>query len=360
MKTENLLHTLNRMDLILNLKNLVKREKELTIEILDYLQVISSRKIFLEMGYPSLYAFLTGELGYCSGTAYLRTQTMKAIAIPENRDRVLNDEVSLSTLAKTQCFINNENKSLSKQFAPLLTEGEEKELFNAVEGVAAHKAEEVLIEKKHEMEAKKSKEQGLPLPVKKILKKIHFEADQELMGMIEEIKCLLSHVCPGGDLTDVLKKALPLAIQEVKVKKGLIKRSDVKLQDIKKTDIGACHQGEKGVKTKISQNSLKHQNATSQKSHKIDSINDINISSMKSRSITRSIPTEIKRKVWKRDKGCCQYQDSVTGKRCYSKYKLEFDHIRGWGQGGSHSLENLWLLCREHNRFRYKEQSLGV
>lgn len=66
------------------------------------------------------------------------------------------------------------------------------------------------------------------------------------------------------------------------------------------------------------------------------------------RRITRTIPTELKRKVWKRDGGCCQYQDPVTGKRCGSKHKLEFEHAKPWSLGGEHSLENLWILCRNH------------
>ena len=175
MGNKNQLTNLNRMELMGNLKTLIKKEKELTLEILDYLQEISNRKVFLETGYPTLFAFLTEELGYCSGTAYLRIQTMRALEIPENRERALNNKTSLNTLAKTQGFITNENKELSKQSAPLLTEKEKGEFFAAAEGVPANKVEEVLKEKKHEMEVKKSSEQGLPPPVKKILKKFNFE-----------------------------------------------------------------------------------------------------------------------------------------------------------------------------------------
>lgn len=107
MENKHQLINLNRTELMDKLKFLVKREKELTLEILDYLQEISDRELFLEMGYVSLFVFLTEELGYCSGTAYLRIQTMRALEIPKNRERVLNNETSLNTLAKTQSFINN-------------------------------------------------------------------------------------------------------------------------------------------------------------------------------------------------------------------------------------------------------------
>lgn len=71
------------------------------------------------------------------------------------------------------------------------------------------------------------------------------------------------------------------------------------------------------------------------------------------RNVTRTIPIELKRKVWKRDKGCCQYRDPITGKHCGSKHKLEFEHVKPWSLGGEHSLENLWILCRNHNIYRW-------
>ena len=58
-------------------------------------------------------------------------------------------------------------------------------------------------------------------------------------------------------------------------------------------------------------------------------------SSMKSQSverqknkITRAISLDLKRKVWKRDGGRCQYQDPKTGKRCESQHQLELDYVR--------------------------------
>ncbi len=149
----NTFEALERRDLLIHLKTLVKREKDLTLEILDHLQEVSRRKLYLEMGYSSLFAFLTEEIGYCAGTAQLRIQTLRALnTIPENRERVMNNEISLNTLAKTQSFINNENKLLSHQSAPLLSLEEKKALFDAAKGVPAHKVEVVLIEKKQEID----------------------------------------------------------------------------------------------------------------------------------------------------------------------------------------------------------------
>ena len=67
---------------------------------------------------------------------------------------------------------------------------------------------------------------------------------------------------------------------------------------------------------------------------------------------TRNIPSRIKRIVFERAGGCCEFVNHVTGKKCNSKFQLEIDHIRPWSLGGDHSLNNLRVLCRTHNQLR--------
>lgn len=62
----------------------------------------------------------------------------------------------------------------------------------------------------------------------------------------------------------------------------------------------------------------------------------------------RNIPAEIKRQVWHRDQGQCTF--TVQGKRCCSKYGLEFDHRIPFAMGGETTAENLRLRCRTHNQ----------
>lgn len=56
----------------------------------------------------------------------------------------------------------------------------------------------------------------------------------------------------------------------------------------------------------------------------------------------RLIPAEVKREVWKRDKGQCVI--------CGDTKNLHFDHIIPYSKGGSSLLaENIQLLCAKHN-----------
>lgn len=57
---------------------------------------------------------------------------------------------------------------------------------------------------------------------------------------------------------------------------------------------------------------------------------------------TRVIPSEVKKVVYKRDKGQCQV--------CGSKMNLHFDHDLPYSKGGSSvTVENVRLLCAKHN-----------
>jgi len=80
---------------------------------------------------------------------------------------------------------------------------------------------------------------------------------------------------------------------------------------------------------------------------------------MKSKGKTRpNIPSGLRHKVWQRDKGSCTH-DFGDGHICGGRHLIEIDHLIPWGKGGTHTLENLALKCREHN-MAAAEQSYGA
>ncbi|MGE5047993.1 MAG: HNH endonuclease, partial [Deltaproteobacteria bacterium] len=60
------------------------------------------------------------------------------------------------------------------------------------------------------------------------------------------------------------------------------------------------------------------------------------------------IPASVKREVWKRDGGRCQWPLD-SGGICQSTLRVEYDHIIPRALGGSSRPGNLRLLCRFHN-----------
>ncbi|BDG05184.1 HNH endonuclease [Anaeromyxobacter oryzae] len=60
------------------------------------------------------------------------------------------------------------------------------------------------------------------------------------------------------------------------------------------------------------------------------------------------IPAHVKRAVWKRDGGRCQFR-LPSGEICGSTHQLEFDHIEPVALGGVSTVENVRIVCRSHN-----------
>lgn len=68
--------------------------------------------------------------------------------------------------------------------------------------------------------------------------------------------------------------------------------------------------------------------------------------------MSRHIPQEIRREIWRRDEGKCQYRDRVTRQPCESRHGVQIDHIKPYALGGTHDPGNLRLLCGAHNRHK--------
>lgn len=62
----------------------------------------------------------------------------------------------------------------------------------------------------------------------------------------------------------------------------------------------------------------------------------------------RRVPAHVRREVWRRDGGCCQWP-LASGERCGSTRALQLDHVVPRALGGESSAANLRVLCAAHN-----------
>jgi hypothetical protein len=65
---------------------------------------------------------------------------------------------------------------------------------------------------------------------------------------------------------------------------------------------------------------------------------------------SRHVPAAVRRAVRARDGDGCRFVDD-EGRRCSERHRLEFHHRHPYGMGGNHRLENISLLCPQHNRY---------
>ena len=123
--------------------------------------------------------------------------------------------------------------------------------------------------------------------------------DRETHDLLQDVRALLSHEVPSGEMALVLKGALQLA----------------KAQLLKRKHAVTHHPG--------------HSRGCAS---------------------ARTIPAAVKRAVWARDGGRCSFV-SANGRRCCERSWLEYDHRDPVARGGRATVENVRLLCRAHNGY---------
>ena len=105
------LRKLSDDSLLSQTKALVQKERKLNIEILQHLQEIESRKLYLERGFSSLFDYTVKELGYGEGAAYRRIKTMKLCQdIPETKTQIESGQLNLSTASQLQNFFEKQKR----------------------------------------------------------------------------------------------------------------------------------------------------------------------------------------------------------------------------------------------------------
>lgn len=126
---------------------------------------------------------------------------------------------------------------------------------------------------------------------------VQFVADDELIGKLEKLKGLLAHRNYDGKLNELID-----ALAEIALKK-LDPETRPRVRSLPAPEVQS-----------------------------------------------RYIPVHVRRTVRKRDGGRCTFVDPQSGRRCGSRHGIQYDHIQPYSMGGPSTVENLRLLCGNHNR----------
>jgi 5-methylcytosine-specific restriction endonuclease McrA len=126
---------------------------------------------------------------------------------------------------------------------------------------------------------------------------------EEQWSLLKQAQEVLSHQVPDGDFSDVIAKMSEMVIKQ---------KREVKL------------------------------NATA--------------TELPAESRNPTLTARTKKIILHKDK-CCTYVDPISKRKCGSRWQLEIDHLKPrWAQG-THALDNLQVLCRAHNNYKYKQQT---
>jgi hypothetical protein len=97
-------------ELLAALSALVRRENDLMSDLLAHLAELDERRLYLDLGYTSLFAYCTEALGFCKSSAGRRIAVVRVCRkYPEAFARVARGELQLSVLSLLSQYLNEDN-----------------------------------------------------------------------------------------------------------------------------------------------------------------------------------------------------------------------------------------------------------
>ena len=286
-------------ELLTQTKDLVQKERELTLQFLWHLKEIETRRLHLELGYSSLYAFVQEEYKYSSGSTHRRIESMRLLKeCPEIQNDILSGDLTLTNVSQAAVFF----KAEAKEDKPLSVE-QKKEVMNDLKGKSTREAERNLL-------GKSSKPQNIPKEKERAITEhltaYNFLADEKLVAKLDELKALLSHKNPKMSLRELVDEMADISLKEMRRKNTTFE---------KKTPTKRPKTPAPGWPPKRS----------------------------------RFLSKALRKKVFEKSHSACTFISPLTGRVCDSKFLLEIEHLVPFAAGGGNSLENLTLRCRNHN-----------
>ncbi len=316
-------------------------ERQVQVEFLLHLDEFDRRRAYLDLGFGSLWEYCREALHLREGAAGRRINAMRVLRrFPALAGAVRDGRLCLSTLSLLSQVLTEENAGelvaraayrstaevdhlvASLRPRPAPREGIRK-LPEPGEAARAVPSPATASPQKEEVVAglgpASAPAEPLPAlldaprpgavevrPVSQDHWSLRATIDRSFKGDLETLAMLLSHKVRKGDVAAVLHEAIRCGIEKHGKRKGAVRPA-------------------RKVATKVAP-----------------------------RKEPAAIPAELRRQVWERDGGRCAWT-GPDGRRCGSRWQLEVDHIRPPSRGGTSTLGNLRLACKQHNLLHAEE-----
>jgi 5-methylcytosine-specific restriction endonuclease McrA len=321
---------LSNGELLFGVRRLVGEEREITAKLVAYLGEVEERRLHLEAGFPSMFAFCTKELGMSENEAFRRINAARlARRFPVIHALLASGAVHLSALELLREQLTEENhpelldaasgKSKTEILEMLAARFPKPDVQTTIRKLPERSANGAIggswtggTEMSFALEPLPTRcfevAKGRVEPLSRDRYRVEFTASAELREKLELCRDLLSHANPTRELGVVVERAV-----------------DVLLRELEKKRLG------RSTRTQ---------------------------SRAPPRGLKRGrIATATRRQVFERDGLQCTYV-SPEGRRCDARAFLELDHEMPRACGGADEPTNVRILCRAHNQFA-AEQVFG-
>ena len=314
------LFKLSNNELNLKLKTLAQQEREILKDIILHIQEVHRRKLFLNMGYSSLFSYMTEYLQYSAASAMRRIDAARLVKdLPQTLSKIESGELNLSQVALLQQTVRQVEKTSAH-----ISLDKKEELVSSIMGL-----------NKLETEIQLAKALDLPILKHNTQKlqadesvKVEINFSKEEWQEVQLMRELISHSVTG-DLKEVILH-LSRKIKKQKIGNAL------KIENLPK-NISKVKVDKKLEENNITKNDFHFKKSVSQR---------------------KSVPKAMRQKIFQQFSSC-QYTDKRTNKKCNSNWQLQLEHIQPLWANGIDSLDNLTVFCGLHNRFQYEKQ-IGI
>jgi len=273
--------------------------------LIELTQEADFTKLYLELGYSSLFEYLNLGQGISAATvSNLITVARKSVEIPAMKEAIDSGEVGLAKLRKVSSVITSENKSEWIEKSKKLSC---RELEKEVAKVSTYKPRRDFWQR-----------------INADYFRLSIDTTEDFKALAERAQDVFSKKCQSNKtLTEVFEWALNEALTKhdpvIKAEraKAKVKSVTVKVASISKSDSA-------------------NQSVTDKK--------------------RKHIPQHILNQVVLRDKGQCSFQKH--GRRCNHRRHLDIHHIEPVKDGGQNTVENLATLCEMHHIYLHHQEEI--
>jgi 5-methylcytosine-specific restriction endonuclease McrA len=323
-----------------NTDAIVAQDRKLTLRLLVHLHEIERRKLYLKHGFSSMFDYCTTHLRLSEPAAVRRIRTARCLVrFPRLYPFLESGEVNLMSISLIARVLKPENADLlierirgksKREVEAIVAECEPRTLLPpdrvrtvVIPVVATARADSLettvtgdgkksaTIESDRDQDHRADGTRTSPSVTvsSEIMAKperhavVQFTAREEFMRKVERARALVWHQLPGATFEQLFE----LALDELIERRDPVAREERRRKRHPATKRASAEEGR------------------------------------------RYVSAAVRDQVFARDQRQCAFV-GTTGRRCASTVGLQLDHIRPVARGGASTLENLRVLCAQHNR----------
>jgi hypothetical protein len=397
------LNLLKDQELELSFHRAVVSERKVLHVVILHIQEVERRKLYLAKEYGSLFTYLTLEMKYSNAAAQRRIDAARLLsAVPEISPKIQSGALNLSQLGDIQKAV----KSAESIHQTKVTSEVKAQIIDLVQNQSVVNTQQICAEMLDipVVQSEKLKAQ------KDHSKVVQITMTEAQFAKYEKLRDQLAHkhfqTKRTQNIADVLETIfdellgrLELKPKVKKERKGVPSETGNSVSEVRTDTNNSSVSEVESCASNDSASEIKSSAASSDSTSELTSgASNNSVSEFKNQKLpeisefeallrsehrgstfdlSRDIPDEDlalrtptsvsevswhaltpkRKKVILKQQGCCQFRNPATGKVCGSTFNLQVDHIHPKWDGGSNDPQNLRVLCRAHNIFRYRHES---